>query len=76
MVIERADACRERILSARIVAEYLEMPGLSLTPAQACRLWNLDRAECVKALNGLLATGFLRKSGDSYIRIDSGSAAA
>lgn len=76
MVIDRADVCRERIVSARVIAEYLEMPGLALTPAQACRLWNLDPAECTKALSSLLATGFLRKSGDCYIRSDSGVVSA
>jgi hypothetical protein len=27
----------------RVKGEYLEMPGLRLTPAQAQRLWGLDR---------------------------------
>ena len=34
-------------------AEYLEMPGLRLTLAQAQRLWNLDRDTCAGALNGV-----------------------
>jgi hypothetical protein len=76
MTTNRADACRARILSARITSEYLEMPGLSVTLAQACRLWNLDRSECTEALNSLLAVGFLRKSGGTYIRSDSGIVAA
>lgn len=28
-------------LTERIRGEFLEMPGLKLTTAQACRLWNL-----------------------------------
>jgi hypothetical protein len=30
----------------RIQGEFLEMPGLRLTPAQAQRLWGLDRDVC------------------------------
>ena len=30
----------------RIQGEYLEMPGLRLTPAQAQRLWGLERDVC------------------------------
>jgi hypothetical protein len=31
----------------RVQGEYIEMPGLRLTIAQAQRLWGLDRAVCV-----------------------------
>jgi hypothetical protein len=41
-------------LLARIRREYDEMPGLSLTPAQAERLWQLDRETCRAALNRLV----------------------
>ncbi len=30
----------------RIQGEFIEMPGLRLTPAQAQRLWGLERAVC------------------------------
>src|SRR5256885_1886520 len=33
-------------LDARVRGEYREMPGLHLTCAQACRLWQLDAIEC------------------------------
>ena len=46
-------------LEALIRAEYLEMPGLRLTLAQAARLWNIDRDTCVEALASLVGTGFL-----------------
>ena len=36
---------REDVLR-RIQGEYIEMPGLRLTVAQAQRLWGLDRAVC------------------------------
>jgi len=46
-------------LLTRIKSEYREMPGLSLTVEQACRLWNLDRAACEQMLGTLVAEGSL-----------------
>jgi hypothetical protein len=47
---------------ARIRGEYLEMPGLSLTAAQAQRLWGLDGEACGRLLDSLLESGFLRRT--------------
>lgn len=44
----------DEALLARIVGEYEEMPGLSLTPQQAQRLWRLDEATCRASLNFLV----------------------
>jgi hypothetical protein len=44
----------DEALLARIRGEYDEMPGLSLTPAQAERLWHMDRETCRLALNRLV----------------------
>ncbi len=53
----------------RIRGEYLEMPGLRLTTAQAQRLWNLDRSTCEQALGKLVASRFLSQTRDgSFIR--------
>ncbi len=53
----------------RIRGEYLEMPGLSLTAAQAQRLWNLDRPTCEQALGSLVTSRFLSKTRDgSFVR--------
>ncbi len=53
----------------RIRGEYLEMPGLSLTTAQAQRLWDLDRRTCEEALGKLVASRFLAKRRDgSFVR--------
>ncbi len=53
----------------RIRGEYLEMPGLRLTTAQAQRLWNLDRPTCERLLGSLVATRFLQKTRDgSFVR--------
>ena len=50
------------LLVARIKVEYGEMPGLQLTLAQACRLWDVDTALCEAALDGLLRDGFLHRT--------------
>ena len=47
------------LLLQRIRAEYLEMPGLRLTAAQARRLWGLDGATCDAALAALVEAAFL-----------------
>ena len=38
------NAASDPRLLQRIHGEYMEMPGLRLTIAQACRLWNVDAA--------------------------------
>ena len=59
-------------LRARIEAEYREMPGLSLTVAQASRLWSLDNERCAELLASLIDGGFLRCSTDGRYRHDTG----
>jgi predicted transcriptional regulator of viral defense system len=49
-------------LLTRVRSEYLEMPGLNLTEAQARRLWALDRDTCRVVLATLIKRGFLRRS--------------
>jgi hypothetical protein len=46
----------------RVRGEFLEMPGLRLTPAQAARLWSLDRSTSDRILDGLTIAGFLLKN--------------
>ena len=56
-------------LLTRIKAEFLEMPGLRLTPWQAQRLWGLDAKSCDEALNALVEGAFLhRTSSGAYSR--------
>ncbi len=45
-----------------IQVEYLEMPGLALTRAQAQRLWGLDEPTCQDLLDTLVAARFLRQT--------------
>ena len=51
-------------LAARIRGEYREMPGLRLTLAQACRLWQIDATVCEGLLRLLEAEGFLARTPD------------
>ncbi len=58
-------------LLRRIQGEYLEMPGLRLTPAQAQRLWGLTKHECESLMHLLLDTHFLRRTRDgSFVLFD------
>ena len=43
----------------RAQAEFLEMPGLQLTEAQAARLWSFDSALCSAVLTSLVESRFL-----------------
>lgn len=59
-------------LLPRIVGEYLEMPGLRLTPRQAQRLWALDEPTSRELLRVLVERKFLTRLRDgSYVRQDS-----
>lgn len=49
-------------LLLRVRREYREMPGLSLTEAQAQRLWHVDRSICRVALRTLLECRFLKRT--------------
>jgi hypothetical protein len=53
----------------RIRGEYIEMPGLRLTMAQAQRLWGLDRRTCELLLDNLVSSHFLSRTRDgSFVR--------
>ena len=55
----------------RIQGEYVEMPGLRLTAAQAQRLWGLDRDICSALLGALVDAKFLSQTRDgSFIRTE------
>ena len=44
----------------RVREEFLEMPGLRLTPTQARRLWGLDGDACEEVIAALVASAFLK----------------
>lgn len=46
----------------RVRAEFVEMPGLTLTVRQASRLFGLDQEMCREVVNRLVGADFLRWS--------------
>jgi hypothetical protein len=55
----------------RIQGEYVEMPGLRLTTAQAQRLWGLERDICDALLGALVDAKFLSQTRDgAFVRMD------
>lgn len=58
----------------RVRSEYIEMPGLRLTAAQAQRLWGLDAATCESLLHTLIESNFLIRAADgTYARVSDGA---
>ena len=56
-------------LLLRIRSEFIEMPGLNLTLAQAARLWALDKPTSERLLGELVRSGFLfRGRNGAYLR--------
>jgi hypothetical protein len=56
-------------LTRRVESEYSDMPGLSLTMAQAQRLLNIDRQRCTVVLKALISRKFLRRTAEGqYVR--------
>jgi hypothetical protein len=62
--IERQPHVTEHV-RRRAEAEYLEMPGLKLTAAQASRLWHLDAAASATLLDAMVEAGVLYKTKDN-----------
>lgn len=59
----------------RAFNEFMEMPGLRLTVAQARRLWALDEETCRQILEQLVSAKFLvRLSDGAYLRQTDGPA--
>ena len=55
----------------RVQGEFLEMPGLRLTEAQARRLWGLDAAMCEALLSALVEAKFLFKTRDgAFMKVE------
>ena len=68
--IEQAPTPAMPAILVRVQSEYLEMPGLKLTEAQARRLWSLDGNTCQFVLATLVKRGFLRRSRNgTYVRV-------
>lgn len=54
-------------LVQRVRAEFNEMPGLRLTPAQAARLLGLDASSCQRVINALVGAAFLKRAADGSV---------
>ena len=55
----------------RVKGEFLEMPGLRLTEAQARRLWGLDCESCAALLSALIDANFLFRTRDgAFMRVE------
>ena len=71
----RADRISSHIIE-RVYSEFMEMPGLRLTCAQAQRLWGLDERTCRTLLGFLVDARFLyQPRQDMYSRLTTGDAA-
>lgn len=63
------------VLLQRVYGEFLEMPGMRLTPSQAQRLWGVDERTCQVLLEYLVDTKFLSRSAlGNYGRTSDGPA--
>lgn len=61
------DVLMEQLLP-RARGEFLEMPGLRLTPPQAARLWAIDAGTSERLLERLTGAGFLvRNNAGAYL---------
>ena len=60
----------------RIHCDYLEMPDLRLSRAQAQRVWQLDEHTCTELLESLTDGGLLQRSHDGMYALLSESAVA
>lgn len=55
---------RRTPIAERVRGEFREMPGLTLTLAQAVKLWSLDVATCTDVLTYLVTDGYLCRRPD------------
>lgn len=60
--VTSAELSTVNLLAPRVRAEYLEMPGLSLTLEQAQRLWNIESRTCKALLKSLIEARFLQRT--------------
>lgn len=69
--MNRESTCTNEDVLRRVRGEFLEMPGMRLTEAQARRLWNLDAASCQALLTALVDSKFLFQTRDgAFMRVE------
>lgn len=70
-MVDRRDHVRRAALVRRIVAEFDDMPGMSLSLKQAGRFLGVDEKVCARILAGLTQDGQLRRNANlQYVRTD------
>ena len=70
-VLERRDVGRREALVRRIVNEFEELPGLSLSLRQAMKLLGVDEAACLRILDSLTRAGHIRRDARHlYVRCE------
>jgi DNA-binding IclR family transcriptional regulator len=62
-------------VARRVLAEFLEMPGMTLTPRQAARLFGLSEEACVAVLDVLVESAYLRQTGTGKVALNDRMAA-
>lgn len=70
------EAASDYELSARVQAEFHEMPGLILTLPQAARLFSIEPARCRRILEALVHAGYLATDGRAFTSPRSGRRSA
>lgn len=69
--MKRESICANEDVLRRVRGEFLEMPGMRLTEAQARRLWNLDAESCQALLSALVDSKFLFQTRDgAFMRVE------
>ncbi len=69
---ERRDPAGRTLLRRRFHSEYLDFPGMSLTPEQAARLFALPKDVCRRVFEELVTAGLLiRKWEGRYVAAQS-----
>ena len=56
-------------VARRVLSEFEEMPGMSLTPRQASRLFGLSEDLCRTVLDVLVDSAYLRQTGSGKVTL-------
>jgi DNA-binding IclR family transcriptional regulator len=56
-------------VAKRVLSEFEEMPGMTLTPRQASRLFGLNEELCQIVLDVLVDSAYLRQTPDGKVRL-------
>jgi hypothetical protein len=60
--MDGADDMNVAAAARRVLAEFQEMPGMTLTPRQASKLFGLEQDVCRRVLDMLVDASYLRET--------------